>query len=238
MKRLFYFFLFIPLFTFCQTKSTKHNSAYLEYQNDRNQMVDTQIISRGVNNKRVINAIRKIPRHVFIPVNNQSKAYADHPVKIGRSQTISQPYIVAYMTQAIDPKPTHRVLEIGTGSGYQAAILAELVDTVYTIEIIPELGKRAKAICKELGYNNIQYRIGDGYHGWLEKSPFDAIIVTAAPGHVPQILVEQLAIGGIMIIPVGKSYQELIVIKKDASGITQKSVMGVRFVPMTGEAEK
>ena len=145
----------------------------------REEMIET-LLDLGIKDFRVLDAISQIPRHIFLDEALWSRAYENRSLTIGYKQTISQPYIVAYMTQAIDPKPTHRVLEIGTGSGYQAAILAELVDTVYTIEIIPELGKRAKAICKELGYNNIQYRIGDGYHGWLEKSPFDASKLGAA----------------------------------------------------------
>lgn len=201
-------------------------------------MVKTQIKARDVNNERVLAAMGRVPRHAFIPSYGQNEAYRDHPVRIGLGQTISQPYIVAFMTQALLPQSTDRVLEIGTGSGYQAAVLAELVQEVYTIEIIPELGIGAKAICNELGYSNIQYRIGDGYVGWPEAAPFDAIIVTAAPGHIPQPLVDQLAVGGTMIIPVGIKYQELIVIQKDEDGINHESVMAVRFVPMTGEAEK
>ena len=200
-------------------------------------MVNTQIQARDVNDERVLAALRRVPRHAFIPSKGQNEAYADHPVRIGLGQTISQPYIVAFMTQALRPQPTDRVLEIGTGSGYQAAVLAELVQEVYTIEIIPELGKGAKAVCNELGYGNVQYMIGDGYRGWPDEAPFDAIIVTAAPGHIPQPLVDQLAVGGTMILPVGVRYQELIIIEKDEDGISHKSVMAVRFVPMTGEAE-
>ena len=238
MNKSFYLFLCFPLFLSCQTDSVKKNIAFSEYNNERDHMVDSQICSRDIINKDVISALRRVPRHVFIPEHNQYQAYRDHPVRIGFSQTISQPYIVAYMTQAINPKLNQRVLEIGTGSGYQAAVLAELVDTVYTIEIISDLSKIAQNICQELGYKNINYRIGDGYHGWPEKAPFDAIVVTAAPGHIPQKLVDQLAIGGTMIIPVGENYQELVVIKKEENGIVQKSVMSVRFVPMTGDAEK
>ena len=215
----------------------KGHSAFSERREERDRMVKRQIQSRDVNNERVLNALRRVPRHAFIPENGQREAYDDHPVPIGLGQTISQPYIVAFMTQALQPEATDRVLEIGTGSGYQAAVLAELVQDVYTIEIIPELGKGAKVICDKLGYKNIQYRIGDGYRGWPDAAPFDAIIVTAAPGHIPQPLVDQIAVGGTMILPVGIRYQELIVIQKDEEGISHESVMDVRFVPMTGEAE-
>ena len=216
----------------------KEHPAFSERQQERDHMVNTQIQARDENNASVLAALRRVPRHAFIPSYGQNEAYADHPVRIGSGQTISQPYIVAFMTQALQPQPTDRVLEIGTGSGYQAAVLAELVQQVYTIEIIPDLGKGAKAICNELGYSNIQYLIGDGYRGWPDAAPFDAIIVTAAPGHIPQPLVDQLAVGGTMIIPVGVRYQKLIVIQKDEDGISRESVMAVRFVPMTGEAEQ
>ena len=215
----------------------KEHPTFSERQQERDRMVNIQIQARDVKNERVLSAMRRVPRHAFIPDYGQNEAYADHPVSIGLRQTISQPYIVAFMTEALQPEPTDRVLEIGTGSGYQAAVLAELVQEVYTIEIVPELGEGAKAICNELSYSNIQYRIGDGYRGWPDAAPFDAIIVTAAPGHIPQPLVDQLAVGGTMIIPVGVRYQKLIVIQKDEKGISHESVMAVRFVPMTGEAE-
>jgi protein-L-isoaspartate(D-aspartate) O-methyltransferase len=165
-------------------------------------------------------------------------AYNDHPVPIGLEQTISQPYIVAYMTEALAPKAGQRVLEIGTGSGYQAAVLAELVGLVYTIEIVATLGKRAHAQLDSMGYKNIHFRIGDGYKGWPEAAPFDAIMLTAAPPKIPQPLLDQLKVGGVMIAPVGKVDQELVRITRTAKGYTRERVMGVRFVPMTGEAQE
>ena len=216
----------------------KEHPTFSERQQERDRMVNIQIQARDVKNKRVLSAMRRVPRHAFIPDYGQNEAYADHPVSIGLRQTISQPYIVAFMTEALQPEPTDRVLEIGTGSGYQAAVLAELVQEVYTIEIVPELGEGAKAICNELSYSNIQYRIGDGYRGWPDAAPFDAIIVTAAPPQVPQPLLDQLKMGGRMIIPVGKFNQGLLLITRTTTGYERRNVMPVRFVPMTGEAQK
>ena len=197
----------------------------------RAHMVRSQLAERDITDARVLAAMGSVPRHLFVEPEYHNQAYNDHPLPIGHDQTISQPYIVAYMTQAIGPQPNQRVLEIGTGSGYQAAVLAELVAMVYTIEIVAPLAAAAKALCQQLGYDNVRFRTGDGYNGWPEHAPFDAIIVTAAPDHIPPALVEQLATGGRMIIPVGTSYQELIVVEKTATGTITRQVMAVRFVP-------
>jgi protein-L-isoaspartate(D-aspartate) O-methyltransferase len=177
--------------------------------------------------------MRTVPRHRFVPPDQTSAAYDDRALPIGFGQTISQPYIVAYMTQALQPAPEHRVLEIGTGSGYQAAVLGQIVREVHTIEIVPELADRSRALLRELGYTNIHVRTGDGYAGLPEHAPFDRIIVTAAPDHVPQPLLDQLAVGGRMIVPVGKSRQRLTVITKSANGIVAEPTLDVLFVPLT-----
>ena len=208
------------------------------YAKARNLMVDTQIERRGVKNPEVLRIMRKVPRHEFVPILYRWQSYDDHPIPIGKGQTISQPYIVALMTELMDPKPTDRILEIGTGSGYQAAILAELVDSVYTIEIIPSLAKSAEETMKRLGYKNIKVKAGDGYLGWPDAAPFDGIIVTAAPPYVPQPLVEQLKVGGKLVIPGGDIYQELQVYTKREKGIETKDIIPVRFVPMTGKAQE
>lgn len=205
---------------------------------ERQRMVDTQLAARDIRDPKVLAAMRRVPRHLFVPENERHYAYVDGPLPIGQGQTISQPYIVAYMTQALDLQPGDRVLEVGTGSGYQAAVLAELVKDVYSIEIIPELARRAELLLMELGYTNVFVRAGDGYRGWPDKAPFDAIIVTAAPDHVPQPLVDQLAVGGKLVIPVGAWDQEMVVISKTDTGVLERRTIGVRFVPMTGEAQK
>jgi protein-L-isoaspartate(D-aspartate) O-methyltransferase len=204
----------------------------------REQMVQNQLIYRGVKDKRVLAAISKVERHLFVPENLQKQAYQDEPLPIGYGQTISQPYIVAYMTEQLELKGDEKVLEIGTGSGYQAAILGELAKEVYTIEIVPELGEIAKERLSNLGYTNVHVRIGDGYNGWPERAPFDAVIVTAAPDHIPQPLIDQMKIEGRLIIPVGDYSQELLLMVKTEKGIEKKRKIPVRFVPMTGEAEK
>ncbi len=209
------------------------------FSTKRHQMVKEQIQQRGVKDTLVLRAMRKVPRHLFVPEYLRNEAYQDYPLPIGSGQTISQPYIVAFMTEALRLKGGEKVLEIGTGSGYQAAILAEICSEVYTIEIIPSLGHRAAQLLQQLGYRNVHVEIGDGYRGLPHQAPFDAIIVTAAPDHIPQPLIDQLKPGGRMIIPVGDLYQELILIRKKSDGkIEQESVLPVRFVPMTGEAEK
>lgn len=204
----------------------------------REQMIREQIEDRGVRDKRVLTAMRRVPRHLYVPREMEPYAYADQPLPIGYGQTISQPYIVAFMTEALELKPQDRVLEIGTGSGYQAAVLAELVREVFSIEIVEALGKESTARLKRLGYSNIQARIGDGYRGWPEAAPFDAIIVTAAPDHIPPALVDQLREGGRMVLPVGRLFQDLLRVRRTAKGIKQETLLPVRFVPMVGEAEK
>lgn len=205
---------------------------------ERERMVAEQIIGGGITDPAVIEAMRRVPRHRFVPDSVAAEAYEDHPLPIGFGQTISQPFIVAYMTQALELKPEDKVLEIGTGSGYQAAVLAEIVSQVYSIEIVEPLAKRAEATLRALGYHNVHVRVGDGYQGWPEEAPFDAIIVTAAPDHVPQPLLDQLAIGGRMILPVGKFLQELVLIRRTDKGFERTTLLPVAFVPMTGEAEK
>lgn len=196
-------------------------------------MVDEQIRARGVTNERVLAAMRKVPRHRFVPPHLAARAYDDTPLPIGHDQTISQPFIVGYMTEALEIAPEHRVLEIGTGSGYQAAVLGELAREVYTIEIVPELARSGAATLKALGYANVHVREGDGYAGWPDRAPFDRIIVTAAPPEVPPPLVEQLAAGGRMVIPVGAVEQWLTIVEKTASGVVQRRTLPVRFVPFT-----
>ena len=205
----------------------------------RAKMVETQIAARGVRDPRVLAAMRKVPRHRFVETAARGDAYGDHPVPIGNNQTISQPYIVALMTELLELPPHARVLEIGTGSGYQSAVLGEIAAEVYSIEILPDLARAAADKLKELGYANVEVRTGDGYRGWPEHAPFDGIVVTAAPERIPQPLIDQLAVGGRMVIPVGGFFQELKVFTKEKDGrITEKDVIPVRFVPMTGEIEK
>jgi protein-L-isoaspartate(D-aspartate) O-methyltransferase len=204
----------------------------------RDRMVREQIEARGVHDARVLAALRRVPRHELVPERERAAAYEDKPLPIGRGQTISQPYVVAAMTQALGLKGGERVLEIGTGSGYQAAVLAELCKQVYTIELEPELAARAKADLARLGYANVEVRQGDGFRGWPEHAPFDAVIVTAAPEQVPPPLVEQLAVGGRLVIPVGDDEQQLLLLRKTEKGIERQVLFGVRFVPMRGEAEQ
>jgi protein-L-isoaspartate(D-aspartate) O-methyltransferase len=201
----------------------------------RLKMVEYQIEGRGVKDERVLEALRNVPRHLFVPENIQDLAYNDEPLPIGSGQTISQPYIVAYMTEILELQKEDRVLEIGTGSGYQAAILAELVDSVFTIEILPGLSKNAAKVLNNLNYENIYFKVGNGFYGWPEKAPFDAIIVTAAPENVPQPLLDQLNVGGRMIIPVGDFFQELYLMRNTGSGIKKEKKLPVRFVPLQGE---
>ncbi len=202
-------------------------------------MVREQIEARGVDNPRVLEALRKVPRHLFVPQQFESQAYADGPLPIGHGQTISQPYVVAFMSKELELKPEDKVLEIGTGSGYQAAVLAELAKEVYSIEIVEPLAREARERLERLGYTNVRVRVGDGYRGWPEAAPFDAIIVTAAPDHVPPVLLDQLREGGRMVLPLGRGYeQDLVKIHRTEKGLKQEVLLPVRFVPMVGEAQK
>jgi protein-L-isoaspartate(D-aspartate) O-methyltransferase len=198
----------------------------------REAMVEQQIRARGVRDGAVLEAMRKVPRHRFVPVDLIDDAYADTPLPIGHHQTISQPYIVAYMSEILAPTRAHKVLEVGTGSGYQAAVLGELAGEVYTIEIIEELGARAQATLVDLGYANVHVRIGDGFGGWPEQAPFDRIMVTAAPDEVPPPLIDQLADGGVLVLPVGTWSQEIVVVTKSAGRVTRRPTIPVRFVPL------
>jgi protein-L-isoaspartate(D-aspartate) O-methyltransferase len=198
----------------------------------RRRMVDTQIVARGIRSPAVLGAMLRVPRHLFVPPEVRTHSYDDSPVPIGNGQTISQPYIVAYMTEALDVTSQHSVLEIGTGSGYQAAVLAELVREVLTIEIVPELADSARRTLAEAGYRNVSVRTGNGYAGWPERAPFARIIVTAAPPEVPQALVDQLAVGGVMVVPVGTAFQQMTIITKTTTGVAERKTLPVRFVPM------
>jgi len=205
----------------------------------RRRMVERDLRARDITDKAVLEVMGRVERHRFVPDDLQAQAYADHPLPIGHGQTISQPYIVALMTQLVRPKKSDRALDIGTGSGYQAAVLAELCKEVYGVEILQALADGAKKRLAELGYKNVTVRCGDGYQGWPEKAPFDVIIVAAAPDHVPKPLVEQLAPGGRLVIPVGRFDQELLLLEKQKDGsLRQKSVIPVMFVPMTGKAQQ
>jgi protein-L-isoaspartate(D-aspartate) O-methyltransferase len=199
---------------------------------ERQTMVDDQIQGRGIADQRVLAAMRSVPRERFVPANVSAEAYADHPLPIGFGQTISQPYIVAYMSEALQVSKSSKVLEIGTGSGYQAAVLGELAGEVYSIEIVPQLADRARQTLGALGYKNVHVRTGDGYLGWPEQAPFDRIMVTAAPDHVPQPLIDQLATAGRLVIPVGRADQDLLLITRTPQGVVQQRTIPVRFVPL------
>jgi protein-L-isoaspartate(D-aspartate) O-methyltransferase len=210
-----------------------------DFQSLRLQMVDGQLRSRGIRNKSVLMAMSNVPRHRFVYPADAHLAYGDYPLAIGYDQTISQPYIVAYMTEAAEISPHDRVLEIGTGSGYQAAVLGELAKEVYTVEIVPALAENARQILNQLGYHNVHVKTGNGNEGWAEYAPYDAIVVTAAPDRVPPALIEQLALDGKLVIPVGKWQQDIVTISKTQDGLVEKRTIPVRFVPMTGKpAEK
>lgn len=208
-----------------------------QYINKRSDMVNNQIIARNIRDKNLIEAILNVPRHIFVPEKYMQFAYDDGPLPIGYDQTISQPYIVALMTELLELKKGDKVLEIGTGSGYQAAILYAMGCDVYTVEIIEPLGKKARKIFEMIGYDEIKCKIGDGYEGWVEYAPFDRIIVTAAPHEVPQPLIDQLIIGGKIVMPVENDHQNLKLIKKTKEKLLIKNVGAVMFVPMTGEAQ-
>ncbi len=206
-----------------------------DWQDERTRMVNEQLRARDIRNERVLEAMLTVPRHLFVPEAARGGAYGDFPVPIGNGQTISQPYIVAFMTQALDVGPADRVLEIGTGSGYQAAVLSVLAKEVFTIEIIEPLAARARSTLTDLGYRNVHVRAGNGYLGWPEHAPYDRVIVTAAPDEVPPALVEQLKIGGVMAIPVGVDDQELRILRRLPTGLETITTLPVRFVPMTGK---
>jgi protein-L-isoaspartate(D-aspartate) O-methyltransferase len=209
-----------------------------ERSDERARMVREQIMKRGIEDQAVLGAMLALPRHLFVPEAHRDRAYGDHPLPIGHGQTISQPYIVAFMTELLELEPADHVLEVGTGTGYQAAVAALLVDSVFSVEIVPELAAEAADRLERLGYRDVEVRNADGYYGWEEHAPFDAIFVTAAAGHVPPPLVQQLAPGGRMAIPVGGPFQlqNLVLVEKAADGtVTTRSVLPVQFVPLTGE---
>jgi len=231
---LFYCCLIFLLIA-CQSPLAQENY----FADLRTRMVKTQIQSRGITDQKVVEALLKVPRHKFVLPEYKSMAYNDSPLPIDEGQTISQPYIVAFMTEVLRLKPSDKVLEIGTGSGYQAAVLAEICDSVYTIEIFEKLQNKARQLFSELGYDNINCKMGDGYKGWSQYAPFDAIIVTCSPTHIPQPLKDQLAEGGKMIIPVGKyPYQNLVLLEKKKGKIRETKVLPVRFVPMISDDGK
>ncbi len=238
LKSFYYLSVISVLFLNCSGTTRKDDMTGTQSKQESwwvskaEKMVDSQIIARGVSNEGVIRAMKNTPRHLFVPKNLQEQAYRDHPLPIGSGQTISQPYIVAIMTEYLQLTGNEKVLEIGTGSGYQAAILSQLVDTCYTIEVVRELAEESAERLERLGYNNVVVRWGDGYLGWPENAPFDCIIITAAPETVPEKLVDQLAVGGRMVLPVGSHFQELVLITKNHKGIKRKNIIPVRFVPM------
>jgi protein-L-isoaspartate(D-aspartate) O-methyltransferase len=237
MNRLKWHFLFFSLWLLVSCVSCRvEESVSSDFEAQRERMVQEQIEKRGVKDVKVLQALRRVARHKFVPEQYRSQAYMDCPLPIGAGQTISQPFIVAFMTEILGLNSSKKVLEVGTGSGYQAAILAEICDKVYTIEIIESLGEKARDLLSRLGYSNIHVRIGDGYKGWKESSPFDAIIVTCAPTHIPDPLKDQLTEGGKMIIPVGGAgSQELILLVKEKGQLIERSIFPVRFVPMLKE---
>lgn len=211
---------------------TLHGQVETNWRQSAEKMVQTQIAERGVTDKGVLKVMKSTPRHLFVPAQYRQMAYQDGPLPIGHEQTISQPYIVALMTELLALTGDEKVLEIGTGSGYQAAVLAQLAKSVYSIEIVEPLAKQSAVLLEELGHDNVEVRFGDGYQGWPQQAPFDRIIVTAAPEEIPQALVDQLAVGGRMVLPVGSHYQELVLLTKNEKRVTRKDIIPVRFVPM------
>ena len=218
--------------TACGIGGSQSPRATRDWDAERARMVESQLRARDIRDPRVLNAMREVPRHLFVPEAERDDAYGDFPLPIGYSQTISQPYIVGFMTQALDVSPDHKVLEIGTGSGYQAAILGRLAREVYTMEIVEPLAERSRALLQELGFKNVHVRAGNGYLGWPAQAPFDRIMVTAAPAEVPPALVEQLEIGGRMAIPVGTISQQLRIMRRTEKGMETLETLPVRFVPM------
>lgn len=232
LKSFIIFSQFFLFFALCKNLGSQEDKSADDYEKLRKKMVESQIIARDVKDKDVLKAMLKVPRHEFVLEKWKKYSYEDHPLPIGYDQTISQPYIVASMTEKLRLKKGEKVLEIGTGSGYQAAILAEITDRVCTIEIIKELAQGAEKTLRRLGYKNVKVKHGDGYKGWKEEAPFDAIIVTAAPAEIPEELIKQLKVGGRMVLPLGEEYQELVLITKTKEGIIKKTLYPVRFVPM------
>ena len=219
----------------CAVDGTERQSEGDDRTGERQRMVDEQLRARGIRSSRVLDAMLRVPRHLFVPVAQRAAAYADSPLPIGQRQTISQPYIVAFMTEALDVQPDHRVLEIGTGSGYQAAVLGTLAKEVYTIEIIAPLAEQSRELLTRLGFANVHVHAGNGYLGWPDHAPYDRIMVTASPEEIPPALVQQLKIAGMMAIPVGNLTQELRVLRRTATGMETVTTLPVRFVPMTGK---
>jgi protein-L-isoaspartate(D-aspartate) O-methyltransferase len=241
MKKTLFLFLFIFLTGFSSSPQVERSLPDSSDMKElREKMVREQLISRGIRDRGVLNAMARIPRHLFVDRSLSRSAYGDHPLPIGEGQTISQPYVVALMTEALELKPTDRVLEIGTGSGYQAAVLAEVVREVYTIEIRKKLKERASRLLAGLGYKNIKTKHGDGYFGWEEYAPFDAIIITASANHIPPPLIKQLKNGGRLIIPLGSTvyYQVLTLVTKRGEELDVRQMGRVAFVPMVGEAQR
>jgi protein-L-isoaspartate(D-aspartate) O-methyltransferase len=228
----------VALFCLCALASAGAWDESAAQQRQRQDMVRTQIAARGVKDPRVLEAMRSVPRHLFVPEALRGRAYEDQPLPIGEGQTISQPYIVALMTELLEPQPGDRVLEVGTGSGYQAAVLSRLVGDVYTLEIKPILAERSRTLLQELGFRNVHAREGDGYFGWEEEAPFDGIMITAAVDHIPPPLLRQLAPEGKMVLPLGNpfGYQNLVLVEKRGGDYQVRQVTGVLFVPMTGQA--
>jgi protein-L-isoaspartate(D-aspartate) O-methyltransferase len=219
----------------CVVSETRVQRGARDWDGERRRMVDEQLRARDIRSARVLDAMLRVPRHLFVPEPQRTQAYSDSPLPIGHEQTISQPYIVAFMTQALDVAPEHRVLEVGTGSGYQAAILGALAKDVYSIEIVAPLAERARETLSALGYRNIQVRTGNGYLGWPEHAPYDRIMVTAAPDEVPPALLQQLKLGGLIVIPVGTVTQELRILRRTVTGTEMLGTLPVRFVPMTNK---
>lgn len=240
MKNILFVILVMALLGFSEYPAMEKSNSSSKTSEQRKKMVKEQLISRGIRDKKVLDAMSEIPRHLFVDRSFRDRAYGDHPLPIGGGQTISQPYVVALMTEALKLKPSDRVLEIGTGSGYQAAVLAEIVKEVYTIEIRERLVESAGKLLKELGYKNIRIKYADGYFGWKENAPFDAIIVTASANHIPPPLIKQLKEGGRLIIPLGSTvyYQTLTLAAKRQGQLEVEQMGGVTFVPMTGKVRK
>ncbi len=238
ISSLFIVFLIFTVAVITITTPLSCQHADEDHWNAKRAKLVNSLAKKGITDKMVLNSMMTVPRHEFVPKNQRSASYADHPLPIGHSQTISQPYIVAYMCQALKLTGNEKVLEIGTGSGYHAAVLSLLSKTVYTIEIIPELGNTAAKLLDELGYVNVKVKVGDGYQGWQEFAPFDAVILTAAPPQIPQPLLDQLNVGGRLLAPVGVGWQKLVLVERTEDGFKETELLPVVFVPMTGEAQQ